>query len=441
MPPHKFAAGKNIYKYFIRTGKNLPKRTFVLYNIAEKETVMILNDDQKEAEKRICEWFHRSARQVFVLTGYAGTGKTSLLKHTVCEKLNLVAGDSAAFITPTGKAATVLINKGIVASTVHRLIYQSINEEKEILLNGKKVKVEKLTFKRRESIDKSIKLIVLDEASMVSDEMLFDVLNFGVKVLLCGDNAQLPPVEGFNTYLRNPDYTLTAIVRQQQDNPIIMLSEMAREGRHIAYGNYGDKAFVIAARNFAGERKKKLLLKAEQIICGLNKTRAQINDEVRTFKGFNGLPKDGEKLICTLNNWEQFIDEEMRFNMVNGIIGTAVDPVYDVGKSMGFTQFKPEFLNKLCPQALPFDAGIFIDGEYRYRHGDYFEKFNEEGEAVGAFTLNRFEYGYCISCHKAQGSEFDSAIVFDESYAFKEDAARWLYTAITRAKDRLIIVR
>jgi exodeoxyribonuclease-5 len=402
---------------------------------------IILNAEQKEAENKIKEWFSSATRQTFVLTGYAGTGKTSLLKHIVTETLGLCDGESAAFVTPTGKAATVLIKKGIQASTVHRLIYQSIVEEKEVLVNGKKIKIEKLSFRRREAIDKAIKLIVLDEASMVSDDILRDILNFGVKVILCGDDAQLPPVEGFNSYLKTPDYTLTTIVRQEKDNPIIHLSTLAREGKHIPYGNYGDKAFVISRRNFNGEQRKKLLLRAEQIICGLNRTRVQINEEVRGYRGFYGLPQNGEKLICTLNNWEQFIDEQMKFNMVNGIIGTAIEPFYEEAQAIGFMQFKPDFLNEVCPEALPFDAGIFMDGEYRYRHGDYFERFNEDGEAVGAFTLNRFEYGYCISCHKSQGSEFENAIVFDESYAFKEDKNRWLYTAITRAKTKLIIVR
>ena len=108
---------------------------------------------------------------------------------------------------------------------------------------------------------------------------------------------------------------------------------------------------------------------------------------------------------------------------------------------MGFMRFKPDFLDELCPDALPFDTGIFTEGRYRYKHGDYFAKFGEDGEASGVFTLNRFEYGYCISCHKAQGSEFNSVIVFDESYAFREDSSRWLYTAVTRAKEKLIIVR
>lgn len=397
--------------------------------------------DQAAADKLIEDWFLHSTRQVFVLSGYAGTGKTTLLKHTVTQTLKLTPDETVAFVTPTGKAATVLIRGGIPATTLHRLIYQSITEQVEMELNGKRVKVEKLSFKRRESIDKSIKLIVLDEASMVSDDVLWDLMEFGVKLLLCGDNAQLPPVEGLNSYLQKPDFTLRKIVRQQQENPVIMLSEMAREGKYIPYGRYGDSAAVISKRYFTGERRKNYLLKADQIICGINRTRCAINDEMRALRGFGKLPESGDKLICTLNNWEQFIDGEYRFNLVNGIIGTAYDPFYDVGAGIGFMQFKPDFLDSLCPEALPFDTGIFTDGQFRYRHGDYFEKLDENGEAVGAFTLNRFEYGYCISCHKAQGSEFDNAVVFDESYAFKEDASRWLYTAVTRAKKKLILIR
>lgn len=400
-----------------------------------------LTNDQLTADKMIEDWFLHSTRQIFVLSGFAGTGKTTLLKHTITQTLKLVPDESAAFVTPTGKAATVLIRSGIRACTLHKLIYQSFVEQREIEVNGKKITVEKLSFRRRETIDKDVKLIVLDEASMVSDEVLLDIANFGVKLLVCGDNAQLPPVEGENAFLAQPDYTLRTIVRQNRDNPIIMLSELAREGKYLPYGRYGDGAAVISKRLFTGERRKNYLLKADQIVCGLNKTRAQINEEMRFLSGHEGLPQDGEKLICTQNNWETYIDGEARFNLVNGIIGTVISPFYLPDKDMGFMQFKPDFLDENCPEALPFDTGIFTDGYYRYRRGDYFEKFDDDGEAVGAFTLNRFEFGYCISCHKAQGSEFDNVVLFDEGYAFKEDKNRWLYTAITRAKKRLIIVK
>jgi len=400
-----------------------------------------LTAHQIKADKLIADWFLHSTKQTFVLSGYAGTGKTTLLKYTVSETLGLVPDDTAAFVTPTGKAATVLIRAGIQATTIHRLIYQSMTEEQTVEINGKSVTVEKLIFKRRESIDKRIKLIVLDEASMVSDEIISDLMRFGVKILLCGDNAQLPPVEGLNGFLTLPDFTLKEIVRQQQGNPIIVLSEMAREGKYIPYDRYGNTVAVLQKRYFKGERRRQSLLNADQIICGINGTRRIINDEVRGYLGYDALPQSGDKLICTLNNWDTFIDEEMKFNMVNGIIGYCIDPFYDTKNTIGFMQFKPDFLNANCPEAIPFDAGIFENGVYRYKRSDYFEKFDEDGEPTGAFTLNRFEFGYCISCHKAQGSEFDNLIIFDESYAFKEDKNKWLYTAITRARKKLIILR
>lgn len=403
--------------------------------------MIILNSDQKIADKKISDWFFNGTRQVFVLTGYAGTGKTALIKHTVTQTLGLDDAADAAFVTPTGKAATVLIKNGVNACTLHKLIYQSQTVEKKVEINGKTITVEKLIFKRRESIDKAIRLIVIDEASMVSDEVLADVLNFGVKVLLCGDDAQLPPVEGFNSFLKQPDYTLTQIVRQQQDNPVIKLATAAREGKPVPFGCFGGKASVLYGKRLTPQKREILLTKSDQIICGLNKTRTKLNDEVRALKGFYGLPKNGEKLICTYNNWEQFIDSEMRFNLVNGMIGTAYDPFYEAEAYTGFMQFKPDFLDELCPDALPFDTGIFEGGEYRYKPSDSFLKFDENNEPTDVFQLNRFEFGYCISCHKAQGSEFDKVVVFDESYAFKEDKNRWLYTAITRAKDKLVIVR
>ena len=400
-----------------------------------------LTSDQKNADSLIKDWYYNSTRQVFVLAGYAGTGKSTLLKYSITETLGLIPDQSVAFVTSTGKAATVLIRQGISATTLHRLIYQSITQETEIEVNGKKIKIEKLSFKRRENIEKSIKLIVLDEASMVSDDVMYDLLQFGVKMIICGDNAQLPPVEGLNTYLKEPDFTLRQIVRQQLDNPIIKLSQMAREGIYIPYGRYGDSVSVLNKRFFTGEKRRHCLTTADQIICGINKTRTAINNEIRSMLNRGPFPESGDKLICTLNNWEQFIDSDFRFNLVNGIIGTVYNPFYDSSTGICFMQFKVDFLDELCPEALPFDTGIFTDGRYIYKHGDYFASYDEDGEPSGAYTLNRFEYGYCISCHKAQGSEFDNTVIFDESYAFKEDRNRWLYTAITRTKKKLLLLR
>lgn len=229
---------------------------FVMYNVI---MAIELTADQIAADKLISDWYFKSARQIYVLSGLAGTGKTTLLKHTVCDTLKLVPDVSAAFVTPTGKAATVLIRQGIPATTLHRLIYQTMTEERETEINGKLVTVEKLVFRRRESIDKAIKLIVLDEFSMVSDEVLSDIMRFGVKMLVCGDNAQLPPVEGMNSFLASPDFQLTTIVRQQEGNPIIKLARDAIEGKYIPCGNYGDRAFVLSARKLKPEYRLSLI--------------------------------------------------------------------------------------------------------------------------------------------------------------------------------------
>ena len=161
---------------------------------------------------------------------------------------------------------------------------------------------------------------------------------------------------------------------------------MARNGKYIPYGKYGDCVLVQSKRVFTGEKRKYYLTKSNQIICGINKTRTAVNNELRAMRGLGALPEHGDKVICTVNHWEQFIDKDYRYNLVNGIIGTVIDPFYDFSSGIGFMQFKVDFLNELCPEALPFDMGIFTDGRYRYKHGDYFEKFNEDGEAAGAFT-------------------------------------------------------
>lgn len=104
--------------------------------------------------------------------------------------------------------------------------------------------------------------------------------------------------------------------------------------------------------------------------------------------------------------------------------------------------FTPDFLDTASPYQIPFDLGIFTKGEYLYGKDDYFRSplAKDLRCGDGPFKLNEFEYGYCVTCHKAQGSEYDKVLVFDESMSFN-DRFSWLYTAITRAKKELVIVR
>lgn len=416
-----------------------------------EEKTATLTADQQEAAALIEAWYHHLNTQIFVLCGYAGTGKTFLVDYVV-RALGLVAGESAAFVAPTGKAASVLIQSGVPATTVHSLIYTR-EEDIEVDENGEVISEQFLRFVKKESIDSKIKLIVLDETSMVSDDVLRDLLSFGVKCLCCGDPAQLPPVGGSNTLLSTPVITLKEIVRQERDNPIVRLAARVRAGERPAYGEDGCVS-VIPRRALDADARRALFTQADQIIVGTNRTRAMINREVRAIRGIapdRVLPQDGEKIICTLNDWSKPLDERGNFHLVNGIIGRCYR-VREQLDGLGQLDFQPDFLAERV-EDLPFDTGVFVRGQYYHGYGnraclltngilvhennrDMLRRFKVRRED----TVCRFEFAYAVTCHKAQGSEYDFVVVIDESGYF-EDGKEWLYTAVTRAKKRLVIIR
>jgi len=413
-----------------------------------------LTSDQENAKNLIAEWYFNTEDKVFVLSGYAGTGKTFLIDYVVKDVLHLKAGEEAVFVSPTGKAAANLVRNGTVAGTVHSLIYVRDGEEFDVDENGEIVEREELSFIKREKIDEKIRLIVIDEASMINETVLIDLLSFGVKCLFAGDNAQLPPVNGICPLMQNPHYIMKEIVRQAADNPIIKIATMAREGKRIPLGTYGDRVCVISKSSLSLKERKRLFLAADQIICGRNKTRNALNDEVRGYLGIDvedQLPTEGEKVICTLNDWEKPLDKEARFHLVNGIIGTARD-IREHIDDLATMEFQADFMD--VGVKVPFDSAIFTKGKYRHLYGERAITLStgtvvHEGnfamlhtfKAASQEPICRFEFAYAVTCHKAQGSEFDFVIVFDESWAFGEERDRWLYTAITRAKEKILIVR
>lgn len=416
-----------------------------------EEKTATLTADQQEAAALIEAWYHHLNTQIFVLCGYAGTGKTFLVDYVV-RALGLAAGESAAFVAPTGKAASVLIQSGVPATTVHSLIYTR-EEDIEVDENGEVISEQFLRFVKKESIDSKIRLIVLDETSMVSDDVLRDLLSFGVKCLCCGDPAQLPPVGGSNTLLSTPVITLKEIVRQERDNPIVRLAARVRAGERPAYGEDGCVS-VIPRRALDADARRALFTQADQIIVGTNRTRAMINREVRAIRGISPdrvLPQDGEKIICTLNDWSKPLDERGNFHLVNGIIGRCYR-VREQLDGLGQLDFQPDFLAERV-ENLPFDTGVFVRGQYYHGYGnraclltngilvhennrEMLRRFKVRRED----TVCRFEFAYAVTCHKAQGSEYDFVVVIDESGYF-EDGKEWLYTAVTRARKRLVIVR
>ncbi len=413
-----------------------------------------LTQDQENAKNLIKEWYFNTDNQFFVLSGYAGTGKTFLIDYIVRNELHLKIGKEAVFVSPTGKAAANLLRNGTLAGTVHSLIYVRDGDEFDVDENGEIIEGDEIKFIKRSSIDENIRLIIVDEASMVNEEVLRDLLSFSVKCLFCGDGAQLPPVSGNCPLLKNPHYVMTEIVRQAADNPIIQVATMARKGERIPYGRYGDKVYVLSKNAFRGKERQRLLLAADQVLCGRNRTRNALNAEIRAYKNIPEtayLPLVGEKLICTLNDWEKPLDKAGKFHLVNGIIGVA-EEVKESVDDLATMEFRADFMDESVK--VPFDTGIFRHGKYLHAYGSRAITLADgsvvsEGDlerlrkarAVSDEPVCRFEFAYAVTCHKAQGSEFDFVVVFDESWVFGEESDRWLYTAITRAKEKLLIVR
>jgi AAA domain-containing protein len=152
-------------------------------------------------------------------------------------------------------------------------------------------------------------LIVVDEASMISDEILRDLLPLGNPILALGDPAQLPPIGDDRGALTagEPDAFLTEIHRSALDSPVIWLSMLAREGESLPWGYHGESC-VLAAHLEEVCRSK-----ANQILCGTNRSRRRINDEIRRIRGFEGwLPQVGERLVCLKN--------QHRLHLMNGSI-------------------------------------------------------------------------------------------------------------------------
>src|SRR5262245_4196368 len=222
---------------------------------------------------------------IFRLFGYAGTGKTTLARHVAQH-----APGKVLFAAFTGKAALVMRSKGCErASTIHSLIYRPRESGEEIP-----------SFDLWDDAPASkAALIVIDECSMVDAELGRDLMSFGVPLLVLGDPAQLPPIQGGGFFTdAAPDAMLTEVHRQARDNPIVRLSMDIREGRSLQPGAYGETQ-IVARQALDPSR----VLDADQVLVGRNATRRAYNARMRLRRGFEGeMPLTGDKLVCLRNN-------------------------------------------------------------------------------------------------------------------------------------------
>jgi exodeoxyribonuclease-5 len=377
---------------------------------------------QVAALKLAEEWWAEGDKspQVFRLFGYAGTGKTTLALAIKRKIVRLVQAKdhganhadtvlSAAF---TGKAALVMQSKGLKgSSTIHSLIYSNDDPEGGAMPTFSLNPGSKLA---------DAKLCIIDECSMVSEELGRDLLSFGVKILVLGDPAQLPPVDGAGFFTNaTPDVMLSEVHRQAEGNPIIRLSMDVRNGVKLEYGDHGAcnvipwKPGVLTSQN---------ILAADQLLVGRNVTRERMNARYRVLANFKAtLPMVGDKLCCLKNNRGK--------NLFNG----------GLWKVVKVKKQKPVGIEMLVE---PDDAGEMsrsVDIKVRPECFTDMEAFKalpwEERKGTQEFT-----YGWALTVHKAQGSQWNNVILFNEAGVFGQDATRWLYTGVTRAAETLTVV-
>lgn len=391
--------------------------------------MLVLTNGQIQARDNCYQWYIDNIEQVFELVGFAGTGKSTVIA-TLIEKLGLDPDLEVLFVAYTGQAASILKRKGLNSSTIHSAIYDVIEVPKlddvgePIIQMGRPVMTQ--VFQLKSHIAGTVKLIVVDEASMVPQSIKDDLLSFGVRIIALGDLGQLPPVMGKPAFLNNPNAELTEIMRQEENSPIVKLSKLAREGKHIPYGIYGEHVIVIRKDQLTDE----MLKSANCVICAKNSTRDDLNAYIREniWKRKGPLPVLGDKIICRKNNRNIEIDD---ISLVNGLVGYVINPVnLESFTSRNFQiDFQPYFMKNKYFEDVKVDYRYFR-ADARSRRDGYFPAYDGE----------KFEYGYAITAHLSQGGQYRDVVVYEEVLT-RAIHPKWLYTAITRAVRGLILVR
>ncbi len=399
---------------------------YVYTKIKARFVTYTLSVDQANALKAVGAWYRSKSSEYITLGGYAGTGKTTMIAYLRRALRDFDDSANVSFCAYTGKATRVLderlrehkvLRKGDSVSTIHSLIYTTEENDSSTPRWVRKDKLER-------------DLIIVDEASMVDKAIWDDLLSFGIPILAVGDHGQLPPVGSPFNLMAEPAIRLERIFRQSEDSPIIDVSTMARQTGVIPIGEFGsgvrklDKATAetgMSVQEMLENWRPNLL-----VLCGYNATRVQLNRAIREMRDYTSpRPQAGDQVVCLRNNRTRHI--------YNGMIGTVIraTPVQD-NEGVAW-----------------YDAEIALEGEdFTYFGYILAEQFGSR-ETVKEFHIapdgergDLWDFGYALTVHKAQGSQSEKVLVFEERFtkASDEEWRRWLYTAVTRAEKELTIV-
>lgn len=375
-----------------------------------------LSPDQQTAIDEVMRWMGTTDKRM-TLGGFAGTGKTTIISHLI----KTLKRTSIRVCAPTGKAAAVLRNKGVNASTLHKLVYQP---ESHCLIHGLVSPTASKLGRSKARVcgqcsrpvkTKWVKvpiihadLVIVDESSMLNQSMVEDVEALVTKILYVGDHGQLEPIGRDPGIMREPEIRLEQIHRQAEHSGIIQLAHHMRRGSRPQMWEPGKLEGARVAQ--VAKLVARTLNQFDVILCGYNKTRKDVNSSIRRFRGFrDDMPEEGERIICLQNDSD--------LGLYNGLLVTVIcrresyeRPRYDLVDEVG-----NEF----------FDVDVDPDQFKAEKKLEYCPK-----------GIGLFDFGYCLTVHKSQGSEWDKVAVI-EQIARSWDPARWRYTAATRAAKQL----
>ena len=383
-----------------------------------------LTNGQQELIEEICHWYEYDLSEDFVYSGAAGTGKTTVLPYII-KRLHLEP-EEVLYVAFTGKASSVLMQKGFDASTIHSAFFDL--KEVPLRKNGKLVikngrAVTTMKFVEKEVISPRIKLIVIDEWSMVNEEFMKVIYKFGIPVIASGDAYQLRPIFGDCPFADKIKYNLTEITRQAKDSGIVALATLIRNGEELpSYCNFYNDAWIMP-KNFMEDRH---LLNADMVLTAKNKTRNMINDRIRELhKSYGKLPNVGDKLINRKNDWSKSLNG---IPLVNGIIGKCIHPIRrdecNLSRGIYRIDFMPDYCDDDYYEALKCDYDYLNE-----KCGDKEINIYNDGE--------KLEYAEAITVHLSQGSQYANVIYWDEWVGDRKFMQQIRYTAVTRATNKV----
>ena len=394
---------------------------------------MILTAKQEEG-LRIAIARYKNREAYTTISGYAGTGKSTLIKFIIAA-LDLEP-EQVCYVAYTGKAAQVLKQKGCPNPfTAHKLLYKA-----KPMPNGT------FKFEPKPALDEGLKVIIVDEVSMLPKEMWLRLLSHRIHVIACGDPFQLPPIDkdSDNHVLDHPHIFLDEIMRQAYDSEIIRFSMWIREGKPInEFPASGQQVmFVKPSQIVTG-----MYDWADQILCATNAKRNEININMRQIKGFGPEPAVGDKIISLRNQWEFFSNNMSDpAPLTNGTIGVIQNTdMYNMTVPFWISEKKIPILytnmideNGDVFHYIPVDYTSLTTGE-KFLTGK--QEFQMRKNPKCPDPPFEFAYAYGITVWKAQGSEWDKVLGYEEPFPYDRDThQRCAYTLVTRAREKLVYV-